>query len=113
MFTFRQELENSRKFLSGSSDSRVHPIPPVPSPSQQQLPLLLTPSSRVPPLTSELLHVEECLQSRVKVLEVEKKDASLNILQLEKTLLEQKKEFHKEKESLFEQHRDAICKVSS
>lgn len=86
---------------------------PALPPSHQRLPCLLTSSSSVPPLTSELLRVEECLQSRVKVLDGEKKELSQNILQLENALLEQKKEFRKEKESLFEENRDAICKVSN
>lgn len=46
------------------------------------------------------------------VLEAEKKDASLKTLQLERALLEQKKEFCKEKDSLFEEHRETIGRVS-
>ena len=79
----------------------------------QQPPLHLLPTSsrEMPPLTSDLLHVEQCLQSKVKILEGEKKEAYQNILQLENAILEQKKNFSKEKESLLEENRSVIGKV--
>ena len=102
----REELEASRKaMLKPDSDSLSLP---------HQLPGLLTPAGiRLPPLTSDLLHVEACLQSRVKLLEEEKKHMASNILQLEKDLFEQKMRFSKEKETVLEEHKNTINKASS
>ena len=71
---------------------------------------------RLPPpasLTSDLLHVEEQLQSRVRMLEGEKRQASLQALQLEKALASQKKQFHAAMETLRGEHEVAMCKVGS
>lgn len=75
-------------------------------------PHLCTASLHLPPLTSDPLHVEEHLQSRLRVLENEKKETSLQVLELEKTLVLHRKEFHKQVESLKVQHEEAMCKVS-
>jgi len=67
----------------------------------------------LPPLTSDLLHVEACLQSRVKLLEAEKNDMASNILQLEKDLFEQKRRYSKEKEKMLAEHKHTINKASN
>ena len=63
------------------------------------------------PLTSDLLHVEEQLQSRVRMLEGEKRQTSLHVLELEKALASQKKQFHTAMETLRGEHEVAMCKV--
>ena len=100
----REELDAYKKMVAGSGCSSL--------PQSHQVPCLLTPAgARVPSLTSDLLHIEECLQSRVKLLETEKRDISLNVLQLEKNLFEQKKRFNEERESLQEDYRNVTNKV--
>ena len=100
-FSNREQLEVKTNPIS-TADTVLHP-------NQQQPLLHLT--SHVPILTSDLLHVEECLQSRVKLLEGEKKSASLQILELEEALMLQKKEFHEQTERLTALHEEILCKV--
>ncbi len=80
------------------------------SPVCQALPRF--PPPHLPPLTSDLFHVENCLQSRVKLLEKERKEAGLHVLQLEKTLALQKEKFHTLMETLRAEHEEAMYKVT-
>lgn len=75
--------------------------------------LCLTPASprHMPPLTSDLLHTEECLQSTVRLLESDKREAAKQVLELEKMLAIQKRQFHKQMETLRAQHEEAMSKV--
>jgi hypothetical protein len=71
------------------------------------------PQTQLPPLTSDLLHVEERLQSRVRMLEGEKREASLQVLELEKALAQQKKQCHVLMETIRKEHEEAMYKVPS
>ena len=53
------------------------------------------------------------LQSRLRLLESEKKEAARQVLELEKSLALHKEEFRKKINSLKEEHAEAICQVSS
>ncbi len=78
-----------------------------------QFPPLLTPAgARIPHLASDLLHVEECLQSKVKLLDAEKKEAWLRVVQLEKDLQEQNGIFVEEKDNLLREHKMVVTKAS-
>lgn len=81
------------------------------SPVCQPPPHLTVTSVSPPHLTSDLLHVEECLQSRVRLLEREKKQGSLQLLELEKSLAEQKRQYHTLMETLRKEHEEAMYKV--
>lgn len=64
-------------------------------------------------MPSDFLHVEECvLQSRLRLLESEKKEAALQLLQLEKSLALHKEEFRKKLNDLKEEHAETVRKVS-
>lgn len=53
------------------------------------------------------------LQSRLRLLESEKKEAAIQVLELEKSLALHKEEFRRKLNSSKDEHAEAICKVSA
>lgn len=102
MFLFRQRLEAAYGRPTG-------PLTDMPTTTTT------TASAPLPPLQtpSEFLHVEECvLQSRLQLLESEKKEATFQLLQLEKALALHKEEFRKKLNDMKEEHAESMDKVS-
>ena len=63
-------------------------------------------------LTHDLLAVESHLQSRVRLLEEEKKNLINRIVELEKSLVQQKEEGRAQIETLTTQHNQTLLQVS-
>ena len=63
-------------------------------------------------LTNDLLAVETHLQSRVRLLEEEKKNLISRIVELEKSLVQQKEEERAQLETLTTQHNQSLLQVS-
>ncbi len=105
----KQENESLREQVGGLQ--RKPPIASKLQPSPQQDFLHPSSSPQISTLTSNLLHVEECLQSKVKVYECEREKASMRVLELERALMVQKLEFHERLKTLNTEHEAEIVKV--
>lgn len=73
---------------------------------------LISPSVQPAVLANDLLQVEAHLQSKVRLLETEKRELSIQVLELERTFVQHKKQCQDEKEALVAQHEERLLQVS-
>lgn len=72
---------------------------------------LLSPSLQPAVLANDLLQVEVHLQSKVRLLETEKRELSMQVLEMERALVEQRKQSQDEREALVAQHEEKLSQV--
>ena len=94
---------------------RGHPCPHHCLPASSNIPahgLQVAAGQQAAVLTTDLLAVEAHLQSRMRLLEEEKRNLIGRIVELEKNVVQQKEERESKIESLTSQHNHALLQVN-
>ena len=107
----KQQPKNEKKLPAAQQEPLTsHHVLPT-SPSLPSSGLQLADQQAAAMLTNDLLAVETHLQSRVRLLEEEKKNLINRIVELEKSLVQQKEERRAQMETLTTQHNQTLLQV--
>ena len=113
--TSSKQLPKNEKKLPASVQEPLtsrHVLPTSPNPSNSGLQLHLPGhQAAAAVLTNDLLAVESHLQSRVRLLEEEKKNLINRMVELEKSLVQRKEEGRAQIETLTTQHNQTLLQV--